>query len=531
MTTGRGPGPGPLLAIGAVVAGTAGVRLALHAAGPPWADLGLALDAAGAAAVAVTARWVGRHPRDRRSRYAWAYLTAGALVWLVAPPALLLGAPFGVAEAARGGAVLLLGASWWCAARAGGTLSRVRAVVDGGIGAAAVVVLAWNGPLATAWDRAGGGLPGAAAVALPVAMAGVAVLGTAVTVSEMPRGRRTRSYLFVGALLLLAGSDVAWSLGAAPVWAAGWVGYAAAIRTQVALTPRVTRVPTRGRLVYLPYAFIAPSAVVLAVQSRGGDVRAPQVAAGLVIVALLVARQHVTLLENDRLVARLEATERLLRHRATHDALTGLPGRAALHERLAALASAGPGEAAGARTVALAFVDVDAFKDVNDRHGHATGDAVLVEVARRLRAALARLGSGAFAARLGGDEFAVLVVRRDAGGGTAGPTGDPGTAPATALAAELATVLTAAVSGPLDVGTGSVGIAASVGVATTGAHRFSPSDLLHRADLAMYEVKRRSAVVPGAPPGHPGPPAPQVPLILPLGPGAASDDAPPAPRR
>ena len=93
-----------------------------------------------------------------------------------------------------------------------------------------------------------------------------------------------------------------------------------------------------------------------------------------------------------------------LRHAATHDALTGLPNRALLGERLEN-ALHGPDRRAELQ-VAVLVVDVDGFKDVNDRHGHPVGDALLTALGERLRA-LGRAGDTV--ARWGGDEF-VLVL-------------------------------------------------------------------------------------------------------------------------
>ena len=92
-----------------------------------------------------------------------------------------------------------------------------------------------------------------------------------------------------------------------------------------------------------------------------------------------------------------------LAHRATHDALTGLANRSALLDRLAQAAAA---RRRHARLAGLLYLDVDGLKAVNDIHGHAAGDALLVAVAQRL-AATAR--EGELAVRLGGDEFALLV--------------------------------------------------------------------------------------------------------------------------
>lgn len=477
MTTGRGPRPRRAvtaawlaLAVGLAVAA---VRIGLVAGGPGWARTGLAVDVVAAIAAAASAHTVLRRRPDRQSRLAWVLLRAFPCVWLVAPVAWLVGAPDAVADVARAGAVLLVGGSWWFASRVGGTLSRLRPLVDGGIGAAAATILGWHGPLADAWTASGGGAHGALAVALPVSLTGAAVLGAAIIVTEMPPQRWARPALFVAAMLAMAASDLAWATGGPPFWAAAWATYAAAMRLQIGVTPRVVRVPTRGRLVYLPYALIAPSAVLLAVQAYSRDVAAPQAGAGLAIVGLLVVRQHVTLLENDRLVVRLEETERLLRHRATHDSLTGLPGRAALHEHLSALADA---HSPDARPLAVAFADVDDFKTTNDRHGHAAGDAVLVEVAQRLVAALPHDDARAFAARLGGDEFAIVVT-------------GPGAADAAALAERVSGIL----NGPVRVGSTEVEVSVSVGAATQARGGFAPSALLHEADLAMYDVKRARA--------------------------------------
>jgi len=475
MPTGRPPGPGR---VPAVVAGVVVVRLAL-AAGEATARWALLLDVAAALGMAAAARSLCRIPRDLRSRIAWETLAAFPLVWAVAPVVWLVGGPAVLADVARAVAALLVGTSWWCAARAGGTLSRVRSLVDGGIGAAAVVVLAWHGPLAAAWEAAGRGEAGAAAVVVPAATAGVAVFGIAVTVTEMLPGHRVRPSFFVAALLLIAASDVAWTLGAPPLWAPAWVGYALAVLMQLDLTPRVRRRPTRGRQVWLPYVFVAPAATLIAVQAYDGSVRPPQVGAGLAIVALLLVRQHVTLLENDQLVARLEETEQRLRHLATHDSLTGLPGRAALHEHLTALAAQGP---EGPRPIALAFVDMDWFKSVNDRWGHATGDAVLVEIARRLSGSVPEACPVSYAARLGGDEFALVLV------------GDE-----VADAERLTAVLTDAIEGPVTLGDAEVPVGVSVGVAVVHDGPFSPSALLHEADLAMYAVKRARGEQPPLP--------------------------------
>ena len=164
--------------------------------------------------------------------------------------------------------------------------------------------------------------------------------------------------------------------------------------------------------------------------------------------------------------ARVEAAEQLL-HIATHDTLTGLANRRMLTERLShALARA---ERTG-EAVALLFIDLDGFKSVNDLHGHAVGDEVLIAVANRLRRA-AR-GSD-FVARLGGDEFVILLD-------TDVHPGSP-----SALAERVFDVL----SSPCCFDGGEALIGASIGVAMHPPLSNLAADLIRRADAAMYEAK------------------------------------------
>jgi diguanylate cyclase (GGDEF)-like protein len=163
------------------------------------------------------------------------------------------------------------------------------------------------------------------------------------------------------------------------------------------------------------------------------------------------------------LVVRLAQLAVLLDRRARLDALTGLPNLTALREQLAGSAATG-----------LLLVDLDGFREVNDSHGHRSGDEILCGVADRLRDLCA--GHDAVAMRLGGDEFAVL---------TRGATPPE----------ELAAAVVAALRAPYPVpGAGCVLLTASVGVVnladTGGPHgggvAQEPSGALRRADLALY---------------------------------------------
>jgi diguanylate cyclase (GGDEF)-like protein len=158
-----------------------------------------------------------------------------------------------------------------------------------------------------------------------------------------------------------------------------------------------------------------------------------------------------------------------LTHRALHDGLTGLPNRELFEDRLEqALARA------RRRTVPLAvlFVDLDGFKQVNDVYGHEAGDKVLIEAGRRLRA-LVRTGDTV--ARYGGDEFTILAEE----------VGDEEAA--LHLGERVADELARTYSGGLDV-SASVGIAFTANPAAT-----TPDGLIRRADHAMYRSKRPGA--------------------------------------
>ncbi|TQC40138.1 diguanylate cyclase [Rhodococcus sp. WS4] len=159
-------------------------------------------------------------------------------------------------------------------------------------------------------------------------------------------------------------------------------------------------------------------------------------------------------------LGRLEAEERL-RHRSLHDPLTGLPNRTLALERLrAALDWA-------ARTggrVAVLVIDLDNFRHLNARLGHAGGDAALIRLADRLRSVVRPTDT---VARLGGDEFLILCPA------VTGP------ADVIAIADRIATVDPHPGAGP---------ITASVGIAVTGA-AVSPHELIHDADRAMYRAK------------------------------------------
>ena len=159
------------------------------------------------------------------------------------------------------------------------------------------------------------------------------------------------------------------------------------------------------------------------------------------------------------LLVEAERTRQELRSQADGDALTGLANRRALHAHLAR-------KDLGA-WASVAFVDLNGFKDINDRYGHDIGDEVLIEVARRLRTVIS--GRDVIA-RIGGDEF--VLVRH-------------GDSPESCVIGS--TVVERTVNGPLSIGEITLEVVASVGVAAGPATE--TGSLIARADAAMYSFK------------------------------------------
>ncbi len=160
-------------------------------------------------------------------------------------------------------------------------------------------------------------------------------------------------------------------------------------------------------------------------------------------------------------------TEAALAHQALHDPLTGLPNRVLLLDRLAQAAARAGREPA---PLALLFLDLDRFKEVNDRLGHRAGDDLLKAVANRL---VAVVRPGDTVARFGGDEFVVLCENM------------PGQAQAVELAERIADVL----ARPVMISGREMSVTASIGIVLADAGLIAADELLRDADLAMYEAK------------------------------------------
>jgi diguanylate cyclase (GGDEF)-like protein len=183
-----------------------------------------------------------------------------------------------------------------------------------------------------------------------------------------------------------------------------------------------------------------------------------------------LATRTTAILENSRMersIARLTELQEQLTHQAYHDSLTDLANRSLFGQQIE---QALRRSADGTASVAVIFLDIDDFKGVNDTLGHAAGDALLVEVAARIRGCLRRPDT---AARLGGDEFALLIEGVDS-----------------AIEAEhVARRVLSVLSDPFTVSGTSVTVRASLGIAVADNSDANATSLMRHADVAMYVAK------------------------------------------
>ncbi|MBL8517652.1 MAG: EAL domain-containing protein [Betaproteobacteria bacterium] len=183
--------------------------------------------------------------------------------------------------------------------------------------------------------------------------------------------------------------------------------------------------------------------------------------------------EHLLRIFAIRAAAELERLTHLkeLEFRASHDLLSGLPNRLRLERTIAeqlSLSTAAVG--------ALLLIDLDRFKEINDTLGHAVGDTLLVRLAKRLQTEMRQADDGTVA-RLGGDEFGIWLPNADSVAGVEA-------AAARALAA---------ITAPFEVSGYRLEVSASIGIARYPEHGQSATELFRRADIAMYQAKRRGA--------------------------------------
>ena len=215
----------------------------------------------------------------------------------------------------------------------------------------------------------------------------------------------------------------------------------------------------------------APDSMSLATQVNSTWLTIAIVAISLsvLIIALILSVLDAQLeLQSSTFTQSLKTANDQLRHLATHDALTDLPNRLTLAERIhdAMEASRHSG-----RPFAVIYIDLDGFKMINDTLGHQVGDALLKAVAARILAVVRKQDT---LTRVGGDEFVLLIE----------DVAEP--QHVIALCEQVRTALLA----PLQAGAAALHVTASIGIALFPTDGESVEALLHNADAAMYEVKR-----------------------------------------
>lgn len=191
----------------------------------------------------------------------------------------------------------------------------------------------------------------------------------------------------------------------------------------------------------------------------------------LLLIGLVIGFTRRFRSDHDKLLAvsrERQLTEDRLYHQANYDALTGIANRMLFFDRLnMALEHA----TRHGNTLAILFIDIDGFKDVNDTHGHLAGDQLLTQIAAALKESVR---SEDTVARLGGDEFAVLLPRLDKSRDVT----------------HMASKVLKAIAQPFHVEGGHVAVSASVGVALSSDSGNDSTKLVKCADIAMFHAKR-----------------------------------------
>ncbi|NMR18972.1 GGDEF domain-containing protein [Cellulomonas fimi] len=366
------------------------------------------------------------------------------------------------------------------------------AVLEAGVFGLAVSLLVWVAVVAPALDPS---MTAQGRVQTMVVLVMIGGIGGAIVQGLVlaPHRRGAIGYLLLAFVAVLAGTLVKdLTTSATAPLGARWVllNWIVAYTTlsACALHPSVSAPAPPGlrparlstwRLVALGLALVVGPTVFL-VQNRHETVTPPLFVAAVTLctVLLVVARLGMLARLHDEAHRRLEVL-------ADQDGLTGLPNRRALTRHLEGLlARVASGAAPGAVVV---FLDLDGFKAVNDRFGHAVGDDLLRAVARRLStvvspdavvvdgAASRAPSSGPMASRLAGDEFVVVVEA------------DPG------LTDDVVARVAAALADDVVLGERGVPVHASMGTAGVRAgRRVSAQELLDEADTSMYAHKRSS---------------------------------------
>ena len=217
------------------------------------------------------------------------------------------------------------------------------------------------------------------------------------------------------------------------------------------------------------FRFMLADGSIRQMESRGGVVKNSQ---GQVARVVVVSRD----------ITERQLTEEKIHHLAFYDLLTNLPNRRLLHDRLVQVMAASK---RSGRFVALMYIDLDNFKPLNDQHGHAAGDVLLVEAARRISSCVREVDT---VSRYGGDEFVALLSELNVD--QAKSIAEAGiVAEKIHVALAEPYVLTLSQSGKTQT-TVTHHCTASIGVVVLSNNEFSTDEILKRADSAMYRAKK-----------------------------------------
>ncbi|MEV7625380.1 GGDEF domain-containing protein [Actinoplanes sp. NPDC089786] len=341
---------------------------------------------------------------------------------------------------------------------------RIRMILDGAMAASALFVVAWPYLLRPVYEQAGAEQGNFVVAVRSVQMV---TLSLAIVLLSRSRARVITAHTMLAlgyAALTVCGIAFSaitlyahtWQLAAASgVFFAATVVLAAVAWYDIPAVESAWLPIATGARAGLPYAPVVLALIVAGAQYLGGHGDGAMLGALFLLFALVLVRQFLALRGNAQLLAEVERQREQLEYQATHDHLTALSNRKHLYQRTSFTAG---------EPVALMLIDLDGFKQVNDRYGHAAGDTVLVTVAEVLRTVVP---PGHLIARLGGDEFVVLL----------GPAPSP---EETRHIAERITV---------EVGASATGVGASIGLTYVRSGRATVGMLLSDADAALYQAK------------------------------------------
>lgn len=355
--------------------------------------------------------------------------------------------------------------------------SRLVATLDGAVAATAFAILAFIAGLGA---MSGAALPRSQNTAVVVAyslLELVVVVVAALMAMAYRRDRpdRVNYLLLAGGVLIIATSDrlVAYlrtvGLDSGDLW--GGVGFTlgplvilfALMQTRPVLASGRGQEAMDWLQTFLPYiGFLFIIGLLSFHLLIGAPMPAAVIFAAVVMIGLVTARQVVAMRAQRLLTRQLFEVQARLAHQVHHDALTGLPNRLLFARRL--------DEAMHDGRFVLIFVDIDDFKEVNDKFGHAAGDDLLCAVGDRLRQCV---GPHDTLARIGGDEFAILLQGEEA-------------------PEVVADKLRVALRDPFAIHGSTVKVRASMGLVRPSDDNPAPTsdDLLRQADISMYTGKR-----------------------------------------